>query len=265
MLQLALESEALGFESLWLSDHFTAVEDRPEAMVLEVFTCLTALAGATSSVRLGSLVLCAAFRSAALTAKMACTLDAVSDGRFELGIGAGWKEDEFREYGYGFPGTPERLNILEDHLQVITRMLGDGPATWNGRYASVLGAVNVPKSVQRPRLPIMVGGNGQRVTWRLAAQYADELNLDGMLPDAIASAKAVIAKRCAEVGRDPSTLRISVYAGPRLVAPGEARVSALRRYREAGVARVILDFESRGTEFAQSLQDLARDVREAIG
>jgi len=262
MLKVAVDAEELGFESIWLSDHFTAVEDVPDAAVLEAITSLSALAAATRRIRLGTLVLGAAYRNAALTAKMLCTLDAISGGRAELGIGAGWKEDEFRGYGYGFPDTKERLAILSDQLEVITRMLGPGKATWNGGHASV-DATNEPKSAQSPRLPVMVGGNGRNVTWRLAARHADELNLDGLLPDQVEESLPVIRQRCIEEGRDPAGLRVSVYAGPKLLAPGPDRVAALCRYAELGLTRVIGDVDRRAIESRSHLEDLVRDVRKA--
>ena len=159
----------------------------------------------TERVRLGQVVICTAFRNPALTAKMIGTLDVISGGRMELGIGAGWKEDEWRAYGYGFPDTKTRLATLSDHLEVITRMLAPGHATFAGTYASVTDAVNVPRGLQEPRVPIMVGGNGPKVTWRLAARHADELNLDWLTPDEVRDAKPVIASRCEEIGRDPAT------------------------------------------------------------
>lgn len=260
--RVATDAEEMGFDSIWLSDHFTTLEDQPDAIVLEAITCLSALAAVTQRIRLGTLVLGAAYRNAALTAKMLSTLDAISAGRVELGIGAGWKEDEFRGYGYGFPPTKERLEILSDHLEVITRMLGSGKATWHGRHASV-DAFNAPKSVQTPRLPVMVGGNGPLVTWRLAARHADELNLDGLLPEQVEAALPVIKSRCIEEGRDPGSLRVSVYAGPGLLAPGDGRVAALRRYAELGMTRVIVDVDRRAIESRSPLEDLARDVSNA--
>jgi alkanesulfonate monooxygenase SsuD/methylene tetrahydromethanopterin reductase-like flavin-dependent oxidoreductase (luciferase family) len=260
--KVAADAEQLGFDSIWLSDHFTTVEEEPDAIVLEAFTCLSALAAVTERIRLGTLVLCAAYRNAALTGKMLCTLDAISGGRVELGIGAGWKEDEFRGYGYGFPDTKERLAILSDHLEVISRMLGPARATWHGQHASV-DAVSFPKSVQTPRLPIMVGGNGKLVTWRLAARYADELNLDGLLPDQVEEALPVIRLRCTEEGRDPKNLRVSVYAGPGLLAPGAHRAAALRRYSELGMTRVIVDVDRRAIDSRSHLEQLASDVKEA--
>ena len=240
-VEIARRAEELGFESLWVYDHFQ-VDPPPEpAPIFEPFVELSALAMVTERARLGHLVLAAAYRNAALTAKMISTIDVVSGGRAELGIGAGWKEDEWRAYGYGFPNAPERLAILADHLEVITRMLAPGPATYSGRYASVQDAIHEPKGLQQPRLPIIVGGNGPKVTWRLAARFADELNLDALVPAEVARAVPVIRERCEEVGRDPATLRVSVHVwGPADVAGGRERRSRLRGYADLGVSRVML-------------------------
>ena len=155
-----------------------------DEITFESFTALSALAALTERVRVGQIVICNGFRNPALTAKMAGTLDTISDGRFDLGIGAGWKRDEWLAYGYGFPETRVRLDMLRDGLEVITRMLAPGGdhATFEGEHASVRDAINLPKGVQEPRIPIMVGGNGPNVTWRLAARFADELNVDGLSP-----------------------------------------------------------------------------------
>src|SRR6478609_3020430 len=159
-IELAGQAEDLGFESLWVFDHFTTTPDPTDEITFESFSVLAALAERTQRVRLGHMVICAGFRNPAYTAKLASTLDVISGGRTELGIGAGWKEDEWLAYGYGFPGAPERLAILADHLEVITRMLQPGHATYEGRHASVHDAIHLPKGVQVPRIPIMVGGNG---------------------------------------------------------------------------------------------------------
>ena len=180
-----------GFESIWLFDHFHTVPRPTDEITFESFTTLSALAALTTRVRLGHVVICTAFRNPALTAKMISTMDVISGGRMELGIGAGWKRDEWVAYGYGFPETKERLARLGDDLEVINRMLaGDKHqhATFEGSYSSVTDAINVPKPIQQPRVPIMVGGNGPNVTWRLAAKHADELNLDGMDPAEVAEA-----------------------------------------------------------------------------
>ena len=234
-VELAGKAERLGFESLWVFDHFHTVPRPTDEITFESMTMLAALAAHTSRVRLGQIVICTAFRNPALTAKMISTLDTISGGRMELGIGAGWKRDEWLAYGYGFPDTKARLATLRDHLEVITRMLaGDRHehATWSGEHASVADARNIPKPIQRPRVPIMVGGNGPEVTWRLAARFADELNVDGMTPDEVAAALPVIRSRCEEIGRDP----IAQGERPRLVG-AVARRGVRARRQARGVPR----------------------------
>jgi F420-dependent oxidoreductase-like protein len=239
-LAVARQAERLGFESAWVFDHFTTEPEPTDEITFESFTTLAALAAATQRIRLGQVVICTAFRNPALTAKMIGTLDVISGGRMELGIGAGWKEDEWRAYGYGFPDTRTRLAMLADHLEVITRMLAPGHATFSGTHASVTDAINVPRGLQEPRVPIMVGGNGPKVTWRLAARFADELNLDWLTPDEIRDAKPVIASRCEEIGRDPASLRLSVNISRYdLATAGPARVELLAAYREVGLDRVM--------------------------
>src|SRR3954447_9545619 len=236
---VAWQAESLGFESIWLFDHFHTVPRPTDEITFESFTSLAALAAQTKRVRIGHIVICTAFRNPALTAKMISTMDVISDGRMELGIGAGWKRDEWLGYGYGFPETKERLAALADHLEVIDRMLRPGFATYSGTYASVENAINNPKGVQKPRVPIMVGGNGPNVTWRLAARFADELNLDGMTPEDVRAAQPTIASRCEEIDRDPATLPISVHIWRDNLPPtGSQRRDLLAAYREAGVNRV---------------------------
>jgi F420-dependent oxidoreductase-like protein len=236
---VARQSEELGFESIWLYDHFHTVPRTEDEITFEAFTTLAALASETQRVRLGHVVLCAGYRNPALTAKMASTLDVISDGRMELGIGAGWKRDEWLAYGYGFPPTARRLAVLGDQLEVIRAMIGPGRATFHGEHHHVDGAINLPKPVQQP-LPIMVGGNGPNVTWRLAARYADELNLDGMSPAEVAQALGVIAQRCEEIGRDPASLRVSIHVWwEDLLTAGQARAELVAAYSQLGLSRLI--------------------------
>ena len=264
--EVARQADQLGFESIWLFDHFHTVPRPTDEITFESFTTLAALAAITTRVRLGHVVICTAFRNPALTAKMISTMDSISGGRMELGIGAGWKKDEWLAYGYGFPETRERLAALGDHLEVITRMLaGDrhDHATYDGPYASVSDAINVPKPIQQPRVPIMVGGNGPNVTWRLAARHADELNVDGMSPAEIAEALPVIRGRCEEIGRDPASLHLSVHIWQGSVAaPGQARVDQLAAYRDVGVDRVITMIRA-STTSDEALASFAADARTA--
>jgi F420-dependent oxidoreductase-like protein len=263
---VAQQADRLGFESIWLFDHFHTVPRPTDEITFESFTTLSALAALTSRVRLGHIVICTAFRNPALTAKMISTMDAISGGRMELGIGAGWKRDEWLAYGYGFPETRERLARLGDDLGVISAMLaGDKHqhASFEGEYSTVKNAINVPKPIQQPRVPIMVGGNGPNVTWRLAARYADELNVDGLSPDEVRDALPTIRARCEEIDRDPSTLAISVHIWKETASiAGQRRVDLLGGYREIGVDRVMgLDEGSATSDDA--LERFAADARKA--
>jgi F420-dependent oxidoreductase-like protein len=240
-IDIARQAEDAGFESLWVNDHFQVDPPLIDAPIFEPFVELAGLAMVTKRARLGHLVLAAAYRNAGLTAKAISTLDVLSGGRMELGIGAGWKEDEWIAYGYGFPPVAERLAILADDLEIITRMLGPGRATWAGKHSHVIDAIHEPKGLQQPRIPILIGGNGPKVTWRLAARFADELNLDALPPEDVERALPVIAQRCEEVGRDPSTLRVSIHMwGPAYAEPGTARRARLRQYMDLGLDRAIL-------------------------
>ena len=269
--EVARQADRLGFESIWLFDHFQTVPRPTDEITFESFTTLSALAALTERVRLGHIVICTAFRNPALTAKMISTMDTISGGRMELGIGAGWKRDEWLAYGYGFPETAERLARLDDDLGVIEAMLaGDKHqhATSEARYARVRDAINVPKPIQRPRVPIMVGGNGPKVTWRLAARHADELNLDGLSPAEVSEALPVIASRCEEIGRDPASLPVSVHVWSGTTATtGAARTDLLAGYREAGVSRVmsLIRASARTDEALESLVEDARAAGVELG
>ena len=237
---VAWQAESLGFESIWLFDHFHTVPRPTPEITFEAFTSLSALAAETRRVRLGHVVLCSAYRNPALTTKMISTLDVISGGRAELGLGAGWKRDEWLAYGYGFPSARERLAILKDQLEIARAMMNEESASYEGQHASVEGAINRPLPVQQPRVPIMVGGNGPEVTWRLAARYADELNLDGMTPAEVAEALPVIRSRCEEVGRDPATLTVSIHVWwEQLSTRGQQRADLVGAYAELGMSRLI--------------------------
>ena len=260
---VARQAERLGFESVWVFDHFQTEPEPTDELTFESFTTLSALAALTTRVRLGHVVVCTAYRNPALTAKMIGTLDVISGGRMDLGIGAGWKEDEFVAYGYPYPPIRERLAVLADHLEVITRMLAPGRATFEGAHARVADAINLPRGLQQPRVPIMVGGNGPNVTWRLAARHADELNLDNLPPDEVRNAIPVVASRCEEIGRDPATLRLSVNIFRTAMEPGgQARVDLLGAYQDLGLRRVQGMLQATTTS-DEALESLAVDARAA--
>lgn len=260
---IAAQVEALGFESIWVFDHFHTVPRPTFEITFESFTTLTALAPETRRVRLGHVVLCAGYRNPALTAKMISTLDVITGGRMELGIGAGWKRDEWVAYGYGFPDAPDRLAILKDSLEVIKLMMSEDKATYRGEHLHVDGAINRPLPVQLPRVPIMVGGNGPNVTWRIAARHADELNLDGLTPAEVAKAMPIVRARCAEIGRDPDSLSVSVHIWwESLSATGQQRVDLIGEYADLGLSRVI-GMIRESVESDDALAQWADDARAA--
>jgi F420-dependent oxidoreductase-like protein len=262
-LELAAQAETLGFESLWVFDHFHTVPEPTDEMTLESFSVLAALAVTTERVRLGHMVVCTGFRNPALTAKMSSTIDVISGGRFELGIGAGWKEDEWRAYGYGFPPLAERLAVLGDHLAVISAMFAPGRATVEGQYASVRGAINEPRGLQEPRIPIIVGGNGPKVTAGYAIQYADELNYVFLGPDEIADRMRQVRERCEAEGRDPGTLRFSLYARDEHMRDrGAARVDLIGRFAAIGLDRLVA-FPTRWSPTIEAQAAFAEDCESA--
>ncbi|MEX0754477.1 MAG: LLM class flavin-dependent oxidoreductase [Actinomycetota bacterium] len=212
----AVRAERLGFDSVWISDHFFLSlaryggKDEPFGS-LEPLTALAALAGATERVRLGTLVLCAPFRHPALLAKAATTIDLASDGRFDLGIGSGWYADEFARFGLPFGAVGERFAILEEQLEVLGPLLAGGPVDHEGPRYPMQGALNRPEPAQRPRPPIWVGGKGGPRLLRAIARYADGWNaVWRWSPDAYADKLRDLERVCEEVDRDPATVRRSV-------------------------------------------------------
>ena len=261
-IDLAADAEALGFESLWVFDHFTTVPDPTDEITFESFSTLAALAMATKRVRLGHMVVCTSFRNPALTSKLCSMIDVISDGRFELGIGSGWKKDEWLAYGYGFPEVGERIDIFGEHLEIITRMLAPGRATFAGAHAQVTGAINVPKGIQR-HIPIIVGGNGPQRTAGYAVKFADELNLVFQPPEECAQRMADVRARCEKEGRDPATLRFSIYASDELMREaGQARVDLIGGYAAIGMDRVVA-FPTRWDPTRDAQAAFAEDCRKA--
>jgi F420-dependent oxidoreductase-like protein len=257
-VELARQADALGFESLWVFDHFHTVPAPADEITFESFSTLTALAMATDRVRLGHMVVCAGFRNPALTAKMSSTIDVISGGRFELGIGAGWKEEEWRAYGYGFPSLGERLEALDDNLGVIRAMFGHGRAEYEGANASVRRAINVPKGIQA-HIPIIVGGNGPRVTAGLAIRHADELNYVFLSPPQVTERMSAVRARCETEGRDPASLRFSLYVrDEEMREAGQARVDALAGYAEIGLDRIVC-FPTRWSPTTEAQAAFAED------
>ena len=179
MTRFAQEAERLGFDSVWLYDHFHTVPTPELETTFECWISTAALARDTQNVRIGQLVTCNNYRQPSLLAKMASTVDVLSHGRLDFGIGAGWYEHEWRAYGYGFPDAPTRLKMLGEALPIIKAMWTEPYATYEGKFYQVNGAINEPKGVQKPHPPIWIGGGGEKVTLKLVARYGDYSNFGG--------------------------------------------------------------------------------------
>ena len=199
------------FESAWNFDHFYPIFSDSTGPCMEGWVTLTALAAHTKRIRVGCLVTGIVYRHPAVLANMAATLDIVSDGRLELGLGAAWNEEECADYGIELGSLRERFDRFDEALEVIDSLLRNETTDFEGRYYRLNGARNEPKGVQRPRPPITIGGSGPKRTLRAAARWADHWNHPGGTPEQIAEAKAVLAERCAEIGRDPAEITTSTH------------------------------------------------------
>src|SRR5579871_1676318 len=203
-------AEEAGFDLVTVMDHFYQIRGvGPETEpMMEAYTTLAALAARTSRIRLGTLVTGVTYRNPALLAKMVTTLDVVSGGRAFLGVGASWLEDEFVAYGFGESLLPirERVDRLEEALQICRALLREGESTFEGRHYHTRDALNQPLSVQPGGVPILVGGGGERRVLRIVARHADASNILGD-PEALKHKLGVLDRHCEEIGRDPASLR----------------------------------------------------------
>ena len=206
MTRVAQTADETGFTSAWLVDHFHTIPRPSQEVTFESWTSTAALARDTKRVRIGQMVTCNGYRNPALLAKMASTVDVLSHGRLNFGIGAGWYEHEYRAYGYEYPDAPERLRHLREAVQVILAMWTQEEAVFEGKYYQVRGAINQPKGIQKPHIPLLIGGGGEKVTLKLVAQYGDACNVGGDL-DTIKHKFDVIKQHCETVGRDYESIR----------------------------------------------------------
>lgn len=209
LAEIARTAEAVGFESLWVMDHLVQIPfvGRPWLDMLESYTTLAYLAGVTDRIRLGTMVTGITFRNVAHLAKIIATLDVVSGGRAEAGIGAAWFAHEHAAYGYDFPPDRERLDLLEDALQLLPAMWGAGAKPFVGRTLSLPETTCYPRPLQE-HIPILVGGAGEKRTLRLVAQYADACNFRGSF-DGVVRGIEVLHRHCAEVGRPVDEVRVT--------------------------------------------------------
>jgi F420-dependent oxidoreductase-like protein len=201
MLGVAHAAEAGPWESVWVYDHFHTVPMPTAEATHEAWALMAALAAATSRVRLGQMCTCMAYRNPVYLAKVAATVDLVSGGRTEMGIGGGWYEHEWRAYGYGFPTAGERLAMLDEGVQIMRQAWTEGTVSFKGEHYQVDGAICRPLPLQPGGIPLWIAGGGEKKTLRTAAKYADYTNFDGT-PETFAAKSAILAGHCADVGRD---------------------------------------------------------------
>jgi F420-dependent oxidoreductase-like protein len=226
------------FESGWLFDHFYPIFSDPTGPCLEGWVTLTALAQATKRLRLGTLVTGIHYRHPAVLANMAATLDIVSGGRLEIGIGAGWNEEESGAYGISV-GTPkERSDRFEEACEVIIGLLSDDTTSFRGTYYELTGARCNPKPVQRPHPPICIGGNGEKRTLRTAARFAQHWNFVGGTVEEFAHKRDVLHDHCADLGRDPEEILLSSHL--RFEGDPAATAAAAAALAEAGAGLAIV-------------------------
>ena len=273
LTDVARAAEEAGFTSLWVMDHFLQIPQigREWEDMLESYTTLGYLAGVTGRLTLGTLVTGITYRNLAHLAKIVATLDVLSGGRAVCGLGAAWSEREHRLYGWEFPSRRERYALLEDALELLPLMWGPGAPRFEGRTVTVDEAICYPRPLQE-RIPILVGGSGERRTLRLVARHADACNLFGD-PDTIRHKLAVLREHCAAERRDPETIAVTHLARARVIGDGEARaadadatveehVGRYRELAEAGVQTAIVGIgDAAGPETVARFADVIAAFR----
>ncbi|TMD69811.1 MAG: LLM class F420-dependent oxidoreductase [Chloroflexi bacterium] len=234
MTRTAQVAEELGYDSVWLFDHFHTVPVPTQEKTFECWVSTAALARDTKRVRIGQIVTCNGYRNPALLAKMASTVDVLSHGRLDFGIGAGWYEHEYKAYGYEYPDAPTRLRYLREGVQVILRMWSEEEAYFEGNYYHLRGAINQPKGVQKPHIPMLIGGSGEKVTLKLVAQYGDACNIGYLEPEATARKFEIMRKHCEDVGRNYNDIHRTIMLNCSIAETDE---QALERAQAANFAR----------------------------
>jgi F420-dependent oxidoreductase-like protein len=199
-------AEELGFHSIWLYDHFHNVPRPAHEAVFECWTTMAAISQRTSRIRLGQMVGCNSYRNPALLAKITSTVDVISGGRLDWGIGAGWYENEYRGYGYEFPAPKDRIGMLKESVEIVRSMWSNVETTYDGKYYKLVRANCDPKPLQQPRPPIWIGGGGEQLTLRVVAEHADCSNFGGK-PEEWARKREILKGHCAAVGRDEAEIR----------------------------------------------------------
>jgi F420-dependent oxidoreductase-like protein len=221
---IARRAEELGYDSVWVYDHVHNVPRPAHEAVFECWTTIAAISQLTSRIRLGQMVGCNSYRNPALLAKITSTVDVISGGRLDWGIGAGWYENEYRSYGYDYPTPKDRIGMLREAVEIVRSMWTQPETTYKGDYYEVSRANCDPKPLQSPHPPIWIGGGGEQLTLRVVARHADCSNFGGQ-PDQWAHKRDVLREHCAAVGRDPDEIRMT-WSPEVFIRSTEAEVEA---------------------------------------
>lgn len=205
-VEVAQLAEQLGYDSIWVYDHFHNVPRPAHEAVFECWTSIAAISQLTSRIRLGQMVGCNSYRNPGLLAKITATVDVISGGRLDWGIGAGWYENEYRAYGYDFPKPKDRIGMLRESVEIVKSMWTEAETTYKGQYYELVRANCDPKPLQDPHPPIWIGGGGEQLTLRVVAKHADCSNFGGS-PDEFARKREILKGHCKAVGRDEDEIR----------------------------------------------------------
>ncbi|MGH8915875.1 MAG: TIGR03560 family F420-dependent LLM class oxidoreductase [Acidimicrobiia bacterium] len=279
--------EDSGYDSMWVYDHFHTHPVVTQESTFEAWALMAALAAVSTRVRLGQMCTCALYRPPSMLAKVASSIDVISGGRLDVGIGAGWSKREFEAYGYRYPSDGERLDMLEEAVQVLLAMWTQDEAKFNGEHYAVDGAVNRPKGIQKPHPPLWIAGGGERRTLRIVARFGDFANFGDNLEE-FSHKSEVLAGHCEAVGRpyeeigrtchrmsvigrDDDDLRRKLeiaatrrsctpeeFAGEHLAVTVDQAVDEMGQFADAGCVEMILYFYDMGE--GDSLELFASEV-----
>jgi F420-dependent oxidoreductase-like protein len=208
-VDVAVLAEKLGYDSIWVYDHFHNVPKPAQEAVFECWTTIAAISQRTSRIRLGQMVGCNSYRNPGLLAKITSTVDVISGGRLDWGIGAGWYESEYKGYGYEFAKPSDRIGMLRETVEIVKSMWTNAETNYDGKYYKMSRANCDPKPLQQPTPPVWIGGGGEQLTLRVVAEHADVSNFGSSLEE-FTKKRAILQDHCRIIGRDEDTIRKTI-------------------------------------------------------
>jgi F420-dependent oxidoreductase-like protein len=256
ILDTARLIEASRYDSIWVYDHFHTHPVVKQESTFEAWTLMAALAGVTERARLGQMCTCALYRPPAMLAKIAANVDVISGGRLDVGIGAGWSKREFDAYGYDYPSDGERLDMLEEAVQVVLAMWTEDEATFIGKHYRVEGAINRPRPLQQPHPPLWIAGGGEKRTLRIVAEYGEFSNFGDDLDD-FRHKSGVLLRHCEAIGRDFEQIGRSCH---RMSVIGRDDADVRRKLEVAGRRRACAPEEFAREHFAATVGQAVEEM-----